>query len=107
LFPCFKYDIKEAEGDVWLSGSPSHSEKDRRSPLAFPFLSFTDRMADPNIKYIVFKADPTGEAGYGTDLIAGVPVGRNVRTSPSGNPSTGWWWPSDAVDALTVAIVED
>lgn len=73
--------------------------------ISTPFLSFTDTVADPAIKYIVVKADPTGDAGYDRGLIAGVPVGVNVRTSLPDGPPTGWWH-SGTVDGLSVEIVE-
>jgi hypothetical protein len=110
-FRCHMYDVGSAEGYMWLSDDASGTdpgndpEDAQRSPLAAPFLSFTDMMSNPAVKYIVFKSSDTG---YGRDLIAAVSVGTNVRTDPetSRDPDYGWWY-EDEKDGSGVEIVPE
>ncbi|MCY4629490.1 MAG: fibronectin type III domain-containing protein [bacterium] len=126
-FDCDKYDISRANGHVGLSnvssGTDPHNslaDDSQRSPLAYPFLSFTHTMTNSegkktDLKYIVFKSTDTGYTDTRNnriDLIAAVPVGTNVRTDPSGNPTDGWWhmsangwWHTNTVDGSGVRIV--
>ena len=107
-FRCFMYDITQAEGSVWLSGSPSGTSG--RSPLAYPFLSFTgylpdftpissDQICTADLKkFAVFRHEETGytrtevvggaPVEHDIDLIAAPPCGSDVRAEVTG---TGWW----------------
>ena len=122
-FDCYKYDIGLAQSYVRLRNSPSgfsgyNSEGDPtgRSPLAFPFLSFTDKRTSSHMKYIVFKADTNDDGvktGYDRDLIARVPVGRDVRIAPTKDsphfefydPENGWWH-ENTVNGSSLVIME-
>ena len=81
---------------------------ERLSPLALPFLSFTD--SDANKRYIVFKADPAGRRGFEVDIIAEVPVGRDARRSTTDEPwpssQPNGWWHRGTVNGVGVEIVE-
>ncbi|MCY4557724.1 MAG: hypothetical protein OXF79_15365, partial [Chloroflexi bacterium] len=107
-FPCFKYDISRAEG-YWHPHTGMDEGTSDRSPLAYPFLSFTypESGTAGASKHVVFMAADTG---YGRDLIAAVPVDKDVREdlseNPSENPPNGWWHEDD-VGGSSVRIVED
>ena len=93
-FPCYLYDISNAEGYLWLSDELTGSDTVGRSPLALPFFSFKyayddgDTETDLQAKYIVFKRENTG---YDVDLIAAVPTNRDVLSYPKIYRATGWW----------------
>ena len=128
-FECFMYDIGMAEGSVWLSDRVSGSATSERSPLAFPFLSFTGYLPSFNRtsdslacekkensdwkylkKFVVFRHEETGytrsEVVGGetverdVDLIAAVPCGSDVRGMFSG---TGWWH-MDEIDGASLVV---
>jgi len=137
-FPCFKFDDishddcdsgitnclnPAVQGYVHLYGGitgyfgfNSKGKPSGRSPLAFPFLSFTNESTSPHMKYIVFKADTNDDGvitGYDRDLIAGVPLGWDVRNVPA--QESGYiglydredgWWHEHSVDGSTVVMVE-
>ena len=52
---------------------------------------------------IVFKSH---HSGYGRDLIAAVPVNKNVRDTPSGDPADGWWHEDDLCGRSVVIVNE-
>ncbi len=63
-----------------------------------PFFSFKyayddgDTETDLQAKYIVFKGgDGDGRTGYNVDLIAAVPLNRDVISDPKIYRATGWW----------------
>ena len=80
------------------------AESSGRSPLAFPFLSFTDESTKPATRYMVVKSDSTGKAGYSIDIIAAVPSGRDARRVWPTSHANGWWHKND-VNGATVEIV--
>ena len=121
-FACFMYDIRRAEGYVWLSGSPSGTKG--RSPLAHPFLSFTRSLpgstntecpgdSEEFRKFVVFRHIETGytrpevdddeTVRRELDLIAAVPCGKDVRRTFSG---TGWW-SMDEINGVSVVVVHE
>ena len=131
LFKCFLYDIENnAQGEWWDGHLDGHSTK---SPVADAFLSFTQPIPSPEgsaesegsteYKFVVFKSEHTGydETVDGVtsdlDLIAAVPTGVNVRTSPahrdfrdrdyfSNSNSSYEWWHTNTVNGVSVYIVE-
>ena len=119
-FGCFMYDIGRAEGSQFLSDGLTGTAS--RSPLALPFLSFTeylpsfnpmspDRKCTADLKkFVVFRHEETGytrsEVVGGetverdVDLIAAVPCGSDVRGMFSG---TGWWH-MDEIDGASLVV---
>ena len=115
-FECFTYNIADAQG-YWFDhctrgitctvghlGILDHPDKHHqqqqrriydRSPLALPFLSFTDDTTDE----ICFEADANGNTGYSVDIVVAVPKGMSPRVPQ--NPLhpyyrfydrvNGWW----------------
>jgi hypothetical protein len=122
------YDIRRAEGYVWLSGTPSGSGSGRRSPLAFPFLSFSEYLPDfPESderkcthdlkRFVVFRHEQTNyeiaSADGRTvdlDLIAAVPCGEDIRREAPPTTDAGWdsgtgWWRTHRIRSAELLLV--
>ena len=136
-FDCYMYDIENNAEGYWYDhcniqqfgitcdqskeGLLDHRDKAQhdelwdRSPLAYPFLSFTQE----STKYVVFKHDDTSyrdEQGRKLDLIAAVPVGSDARRNTNKYPGPesqpyGWWRKSvlneddEVIEGDTVEVV--
>ena len=90
IFDCYLYNVEEDAGfrQGWLHDEDPYGEGGR-TPLAAPFISFTD--PDTDIMYAVF---PRSTALYGIHdwtIIKAVPKGTNPRYSTLGPKSDGWY----------------
>ena len=90
IFDCYLYNVEKDAGfrQGWLHDKDPYGEGGR-TPLAAPFISFTD--PDTDIIYAVF---PRSTALYGIHdwtIIKAVPKGENPRYSTLGPRSDGWY----------------
>ncbi len=131
-FDCFLYDMKNAQGKWWSGTEMGIPEYPGISPLACPFISFTQQWpgssssqplpADSLIllkagglyKYVAFKdldhecVFSGGSVPSGSDIIAAVPKGHNLRVIDGvGLTRTDKWWYVDTVGGVGVEVCDD
>ena len=92
IFKCYLYNVDKAagfrEGDM-VDYQPKGNGKDLPTPLAAPFISFTDPYTD--IRYAVF---PRSTALYGIHdktIIKAAATDTNARDSKLGPNNNGWY----------------
>ena len=86
--PCYFYDMTRAEGTAHTGAAEGNTKGQggmSPTPLAAPFVSFTDPADDR--KYAVFAASVTD---YAVTLIRGVPMDKFARQSTLGD-GNGWF----------------
>ena len=133
-FDCFLYDMKNAQGK-WWKGTPNGNTdigiNGGISPLACPFISFTQiwpgasssqPLNHPEVlkksgglyKYVVFKdvdhecVFSGGSVPSGSDVIAAVPKGHNLRDIDGvGLTRADKWWYVDTVGGVGVEVCDD
>ena len=93
VFNCYLYNVDKSagfrEGDMIDYGQPKGNGKGRPTPLAAPFISFTDPYTD--IRYAVF---PRSTALYGIHdktIIKAAATDTNARDSKLGPNNNGWY----------------
>lgn len=93
VFNCYLYNVDKSagfrEGDMIDYGQPKGNGKGRPTPLAAPFISFTDPYTD--IRYAVF---PRSTALYGIHdktIIKAAATDTNARDSELGPDNNGWY----------------
>ena len=101
IFDCYLYNVEEEAGfrQGWLDDKDPFGEGSR-TPLAAPFISFTDPYSD--IMYAVF---PRSTALYGmhdSTFIKAVPKGTNPRESDLGPDRNGWY--NNTVDGKALYV---
>lgn len=101
IFDCYLYNVEEDAGfrQGWLDDKDPFGEGSR-TPLAAPFISFTDPYSD--IMYAVF---PRSIALYGmhdNTFIKAVPKGTNPRKSNLGPDGNGWY--NNTVDGKALYV---
>ena len=101
IFDCYLYNVEEEAGfrQGWLDDMDPFG-RGARTPLAAPFISFTDPYSD--IMYAVF---PRSTALYGmhdNTFIKAVPKGTNPRESDLGPKRDGWY--NNTVDGKALYV---
>ena len=133
-FDCFLYDTEHAQGRWWggsLDGNTAIGIEGGISPVACPFISFTQEWpgsissepvrnsnalghAGREYKFVVFKdvdqecVFSGGSVPSGSDIIAAVPKGHDLRTIERvGLTRTDKWWYVDTVGGVGVEVCDD
>ena len=129
-FDCFLYDMKNAQGEWWNGSLDGDTASGGISPVACPFISFTQEWPGASssqplpsgsiiltngmdlYKFVVFKdvdhecVFSGGSVPSGSDIIAAVPKGHNLRNIV-GVTRTDKWWYVDTVGGVGVEVCDD
>ncbi len=87
IMDCYLYDVHAGQGVMSLD---DRIGKGAQSPLAAPFISFTDDVTNPE-EPIIYAVFPRWTTGYDKAIIKAVAAGENARDSVLGPSGNSWY----------------